>query len=172
MSEKAKDISKTVTAILIFSSVIVLMIVGCISNIGIRKKAAHSEGYDAGYEAGTTAGYPAGYDAGYNEAYKSAYDDGYNAGLNERANDLNALKLEHSVLSREYEAILPEYNFFHNGAVIVTATAGEKYHHYDCGHISGRDIYIYNIELAKAKGYTPCADCWHDLPSLSLPPLQ
>ena len=58
-----------------------------------------------------------------------------------------------------YESISEEYEFFHNAAVIVTTT-GSKYHRYDCHYVENSDIYIYNIENAKYKGYTPCSDCF------------
>ena len=66
--------------------------------------------------------------------------------------------------------VSPELDFYRNHACIVT-TAGEKYHRWDCPHISGRDLYIYNIELAESMGYEPCADCW-DSGRGSLRPLQ
>lgn len=63
-------------------------------------------------------------------------------------------------VQRKLSLIENEYDFFHDHAVIVTANAGKKYHHYSCDHIAGRDFYIYNTELAKYKGYEPCADCF------------
>lgn len=56
------------------------------------------------------------------------------------------------------ETMSEELSFWQESAVIVT-TEGKKYHHYGCGHIEGRDYYIYNIENAEAMGYTPCLDC-------------
>ena len=55
----------------------------------------------------------------------------------------------------------PEFDFFRRQAAIVT-TQGNRYHHYGCQHISNRRYYIYNIEAAKSRGYTPCLDCWED----------
>lgn len=54
-------------------------------------------------------------------------------------------------------AISDEYNFYHDGAVIVTES-GSRYHTYDCYHWN-YPIWIYNVEAAKSKGYTPCKDC-------------
>lgn len=56
------------------------------------------------------------------------------------------------------ERVDDEYNFFHKHAVITT-TAGKKYHEYGCYHIRNRDIYIFNVETAVARGYEPCKDC-------------
>ena len=61
-------------------------------------------------------------------------------------------------LRAEDERNSEELEFWQESAVIVT-TDGKKYHHYGCGHIEGRDYYIYNIEKAEAMGYTPCLDC-------------
>ena len=61
-------------------------------------------------------------------------------------------------LSSTNEENRKELYFWENSAVICT-TEGSKYHHYGCSHIEGRSIYIYNIENAKAMGYTPCLDC-------------
>ena len=61
--------------------------------------------------------------------------------------------------SKQLTAAQSELTFWDTNACICT-TDGEKYHHYGCGHTIGRDFYIYNTEKAKAKGYTPCLDCW------------
>lgn len=57
--------------------------------------------------------------------------------------------------------IKDEYFFYHNSAVIVSSPGGTKYHKYGCYHL-GERFYIYNIENARAKGYTACADCEPD----------
>lgn len=51
-----------------------------------------------------------------------------------------------------------ERSFWHEYAVIVTST-GSKYHTYDCQHVDGKKFWIYNIDAAKSKGYSPCLDC-------------
>lgn len=49
--------------------------------------------------------------------------------------------------------------FFDDYAGIITTT-GNKYHTYECQHWdNGNPFYIYNIDLAIAKGYEPCLDC-------------
>lgn len=110
---------------------------------------AENKGYSNGYDVGHDDGYEEGYEAGYDDCdyekaqgYESGYDDGRSDGRSEM-----------------YDEIGDEYEFFHDYAVIVTTT-GSKYHHYGCYHIEGRRYYIYNIENAEAKGYTPCLDCW------------
>ena len=103
----------------------------------------------ADYDAAVSDAWQEGCDVGKDVGYDEGYDEGYDDGL-----------LEHR----------PERVFFRNYACIVT-TSGSKYHHYGCYHIEGRSFYIYNIELAKSKGYTPCLDCWESglINSLVLP---
>lgn len=56
-------------------------------------------------------------------------------------------------------AISDEYNFYHDYAVIVTES-GSRYHSYGCYHINNASsFWIYNVNAAKGKGYTPCKDC-------------
>ncbi len=81
--------------------------------------------------------YYEGINSGYTKGYDKGYDEGYGY----------------------YKKIKNEYNFFHKYAVIVTKT-GKRYHKYDCYHIKDRTFYIYNISMAKSKGYTPCLDCY------------
>jgi hypothetical protein len=99
----------------------------------ITYENAYKDGYDEGYEYGYYDGDENGREEGYDEGYTDGYNDGYGE-------------------------IEDELNFWRDSAVIVTTT-GEKYHTYDCYHIDGRRYYIYNIELAKYKGYTACLDC-------------
>lgn len=85
----------------------------------------------------TEDAYSEGKRIGYSEGYKAGYDKGY----------------------AYYEEIRDEYKFFHEYAVRVTTT-GKNYHRYDCYHVEDKTFYIYNISNAKAKGYTPCLDCF------------
>ena len=101
----------------------------------------HYNAIEDAYDEGRIIGYDNGKSKGYKEGYAKGYDKGYDKGYG------------------FYEEIEDEYRFYHNVAVIVT-TAGRKYHRYDCYHIENRSIYIYNIENAEAKGYTPCLDCY------------
>lgn len=57
-----------------------------------------------------------------------------------------------------YKNVKDEYKFFNKYAVIVTTT-GKKYHRYNCYHINGKELHIYNTANAEAKGYTACPDC-------------
>lgn len=61
-------------------------------------------------------------------------------------------------LSHRLEEVLPEYYFYHDGAVIVTEY-GTKYHTYGCQYLDGKTYWIYNVELAIYEGYTPCSVC-------------
>ena len=62
------------------------------------------------------------------------------------------------LLGSRLEEVLPEYYFYHNGAVMITET-GSKYHRYGCQYVEGRTYWIYNVELAIYEGYTPCSVC-------------
>lgn len=85
--------------------------------------------------------YADGYDIGKIKGYSEGYDKGFDKGYG------------------QYKEIKDEYNFYHKNAVIVT-TSGSKYHRHGCYHIKKRSGYIFNIENAKYKGYTPCLDCF------------
>ena len=100
------------------------------------------------------------YSSGEKEGYEKGHSDGYADGKKSTQAEISSLKSANQQLSTENAVMRGEYEFFHQNAVIVTAAAGQKYHHYGCGHIACRDYYIFNIEYAKARGYTPCADCF------------
>lgn len=126
---------------------------------------ARQEGYDEGKDVGYDEGYAEGYDEGYSEGESYGYETGFSEGADEGMSDGYSDGYEDGLLENRQELV-----FFRNNACIVT-TSGYKYHHYGCYHIEGRRYYIYNIELAESKGYTPCLDCWEDglLLSLVLP---
>lgn len=99
------------------------------------------------------------------EAYQNGYDAGYGDGYDEAQSAVLDLKDENEELINQQKALLngvleiqDEYSFWKSHAVIVTA-AGEKYHAYGCPHVTDKTFWIYNIELAKAKGHEPCLDC-------------
>ena len=92
----------------------------------------YDDGYDSGYDDGLDYGNTKGYDDGYRDGRRTVLDE-----------------------------IGEEHEFFHDYAVIVTET-GDKYHRYGCQHVYGREAYIYNTELAEAKGYTACLDCYKE----------
>lgn len=87
-----------------------------------------------------TNSYETGYSNGYNSGENNGYNEGYKDG------------------TKDYQNLKEKYDFYYNNAVIVTTT-GNKYHRCDCYHVRNCSYYIYNIELAKGKGYTPCLDC-------------
>lgn len=62
-------------------------------------------------------------------------------------------------LQAEKITIQGKLNYYEKNAVFVTAN-GAKYHKADCYHIYGKSRWIYNVEAAKGRGYTACADCW------------
>ena len=56
-------------------------------------------------------------------------------------------------------SIKKEYNFYHDYAVIVP-TEDDSYHRYGCPNIDENDsFWIYNINAAESRGYTPCPEC-------------
>ena len=118
-----------------------MLLTGCTTD-------AYKSGYDTGYqdadmdhEHDYSDGFNDGYSAGQSVGYESGYDDGFDDGYIDG-----------------YGEIEDELYFWRNSAVIVSTT-GEKYHTYGCYHIDGRRYWIYNIELAQAKGYAACLDC-------------
>lgn len=110
------------------------------------RSEAYAEGREEGYDEGHKEGYDEGKD------FASQLADTYKRKMENRETDLEQLQAE-------IDGMLPEHIFFRNNACIVT-TQGEKYHHYGCYHIQGRNYYIYNTENAIGMGYTPCLDCW------------
>ena len=83
--------------------------------------------------------------------------------LNDKVNSelsLNAdLRQQRDAESIKFGSKEIELAFWDKSAVIVTET-GKKYHHYGCYHLNDcKSIWIYNIEAAVSRGYTPCLDC-------------
>lgn len=93
----------------------------------------------------------------HNNAIEDAFNEGKYKG--ETTGYSRGYRIGYSKGYKAYEEISDEYRFFHKYAVIVTSS-GKKYHKYNCYHIKNRTFYIYNIGNAKAKGYTPCLDCY------------
>ncbi len=72
---------------------------------------------------------------------------------------LDTYKESYKSLLAENNSTKKELYFWDNYAVIVTE-AGSKYHRYGCYHLDDcKSFWIYNIEAAKSRGYTPCLDC-------------
>lgn len=108
------------------------------------------------YTKGRNDGYDEGYNAGSDEAYSNGYMDGFEEG--KEVGRAGGYKCGY-ILGQSSNA--QELYFYREHACVVT-TAGEKYHRWDCYHISGREFYIYNIEKAEVLGYEPCLDCWDE----------
>lgn len=68
----------------------------------------------------------------------------------------SALSEKLTSLQADYKKIQPEYAFYHEHAVIVYNDDTKLYHQYGC---SKGNYWIYNLELAKDKDYTPCPKC-------------
>lgn len=128
---------KKTIGIIVSIVLLVALIVGAAIYHNHTLDNAYNKGNSEGYNNGHSIGYDAGYDAGYDVGH----DDGYEEG------------------NRTYKKIKNEYRFYRNNIVLVTTT-GKKYHRYECHHINDRTIYIYEIDDAKAKGYTSCLDCF------------
>ena len=145
----------------LISLVVLFVIVACSLqsyHAGVEKGMLSAEALrDEISEDGYREGYGVGYEAGAAEGSDAVYQEGYNDGYSDGK-----------------WLYYWEVWFFRNNACIVT-TGGEKYHHYGCYHLGDSSYWIYNVELAEAKGYTPCLDCWEDglcdESLLSLPPL-
>lgn len=103
--------------------------------------ACSLQSYHAGVDKGMLSA-EGRYQDGMEVGYENGYDAGYDAGRS----------------SCEQETS-EELSFYRNNAVLVTL-GGERYHHWGCYHLNGRQYLIYNIELAEIRGYTPCLDCW------------
>lgn len=100
----------------------------------VWREAEGQKVWDIAYIVGQEEGYDDGYAAGVSAGYDDGYIDGEQADLD-------------------------ELTFYRDNAVLITL-GGEKYHRWDCSHVSGRSYLIYNVELAEFRGYTPCLDCW------------
>lgn len=82
-----------------------------------------------------------------------------NSEIQSSEKSLASYKESYIAVSSLNEEMRTELYFWSNSAVICTTT-GAKYHHYGCEHLKDvKSIYIYNVENAKAQGYTPCLDC-------------
>lgn len=73
--------------------------------------------------------------------------------------ELNSLKRENIKLENQALTDLLELIFYRSTAVIVTE-GGARYHQYGCPHLGNSSFWIYNIEAAEQRGYTPCLDCY------------
>lgn len=129
-----------ILVILILSAALLLsFIIGSSAYRELKRETeiALAEQYDSGHNDGYKRGKSHGLDVGYNNGYKEGREEG-------RAS---------------VEDIHEEYAFYHLYACLVTSE-GYRYHKYGCYHIEGRTFWIYNIENAEYRGYTPCLDCW------------
>ena len=82
-----------------------------------------------------------------------------NKNLDSMSDNRDEFMAKNDALSSELFSKERELAFWDKSAVIVTES-GKKYHHYGCYHLNGcSSIWIYNIEAAKSRGYTPCLDC-------------
>ena len=87
----------------------------------------------------------------------NAYQYSQNITLNEEYAELEEYTSNIKEFSDRYFSIRDEYDFYHNGAVIVS-DVDSCYHTYSCTHWD-YPIWIYNNEAAASEGYTPCKDC-------------
>ncbi len=73
-------------------------------------------------------------------------------------NEKEELQRELDETKKDTIAFLDELMFWRRYAVIVTEY-GEKYHTYKCQYIENKEFWIYNVDNAIYKGYTPCSVC-------------
>lgn len=67
---------------------------------------------------------------------------------------------EYNRLSKAYDDILSEYEFYHRYAVVVYDDGHNQYHKYGClFHKEYDGLWIYNSEAAESQGYAPCPFC-------------
>lgn len=77
----------------------------------------------------------------------------------DQESEIAMLKLELRSTNSTVQEYREKAEFLDNRIAMVTLT-GQKYHTYDCHYFQNSDgFYAYNVEAAKAKGYTPCSVC-------------
>ena len=65
-------------------------------------------------------------------------------------------------LENEYTSVIEEYDFYHSFAVICY-DSDKRYHKFGCDCTNENEsFYIYNIDNAKAQGYTKCSVCFDE----------
>lgn len=99
---------------------------------------------------------------GYEKDIKSYKKTVLNLNNEKRAmsNSLDSYKLRVQSQYREIQNLKYELSFWNEHACIVTKT-DDKYHKYGCPyHLISNEIWIYNIEAAKSKGYESCYICY------------
>lgn len=99
--------------------------------------------------------------ADLDSATQAAESSAYIRGKESNASDLELLKEQRNELLAQQREMLPEYEFFRRNAAIVTKY-GERYHHYSCPFVNFDYFYIYNVNAAELRGYTPCLLCWEE----------
>lgn len=75
-----------------------------------------------------------------------------------KARAYQEIKNELNIVKEEYSNTQWELNFWEENAVLVTESGG-KYHRKDCQYVKDRTFWIYNVENAIYKGYSPCSVC-------------
>lgn len=78
----------------------------------------------------------------------------------------NRLKTENKTLSSS-NAFLVNQNadskqkvYFLDNHIGIVVENGTKYHRLGCQHVKDKTFWAYNVELATARGYTPCSVCY------------
>jgi len=88
-----------------------------------------------------------------------AYEEGHLNGFAEgQSNEYSIVKPKFDKLNEKLNNIKPEYEFYHEHAVVCD-TDKYYYHHFECSNFEGESFYIFNSEYAKSLGYLPCDDC-------------
>lgn len=81
----------------------------------------------------------------------------YNQRINSLETDFDTVCQVRDEYIQKYNAIYPEYSFYHDYAVIVWEGV-TNYHSYGCLRATD-SFWIYNTEAAKGRDYDPCPLC-------------
>lgn len=76
--------------------------------------------------------------------------------VNNRLKTLRSQDADEIMQSDKFESVA---KFFYDAAVFTNDSDNHHYHRYDCPQFDDSYYYIYNVENAEAKGYTPCSYC-------------
>lgn len=100
------------------------------------------------------------------DKYKKQYEEANNS-LSElthkydgQKQELEYMKASYDTLDDSYMDLMDECYFYEEGACVVSAVEGKKYHRYSCQYVDDfTEYYIFNVEYAESLGYTPCSVC-------------
>lgn len=96
----------------------------------------------------------------FNECQRYSEDSyAQNKRYNNMQSEYDTIKSEYDTIKSEYDNVKSEYDFYSQHAVVVSTNESNLYHRYNCEDFDNSSYWIYNIELAKYKNYSPCPIC-------------